>query len=630
MYALRRIVTAVTLAAGVLAVPAMPASAHTLDPDLVAAYALEEGTGGTVHDVSGNGHNGTVQDPQWVAGKLGRALGLDRGEDGADRTVIVPDAPGLRTASAMTLEIWAKPGAEYQPCTFVSKKIEGDDVSFRLGSDSFQLRAGGVVWNQDYGTILPPEWFHIAAVYDGTTLRLYGNGSEAFSMPAAGDIDFGGGPLMIGGGDDSCPDGAVDEIRLYRRALSPEEIARDMSRAVAPDPLSPRDLVADVSSETAQLTWTAPAEEGDVTGYEIHRSVWDNFTPSDETKVATVTGLTYTEGCVDRGEYFYRVAALDSLQARHATDRVSAFITMPDCPPGMPSISVTPFRGWAEVRAGGSHDERGVTGIQIHRSTERDFEPTEETLITTMPDGQEYADYLSEGDDYYYRAVAVDTASHLSEPSPVESVRISAPADLGESLYGAFAFEEGSGTTVRDSSGKRHDGTLTNGTWVEGKHGKGLRLAPGTWAVAPSFNADGEVTIAAWVKRNSSVRDFGGFLSHRASGSDNGLVLSAGDWWGSSRAYMDKLHNSPAVGPNLPAHVWHHMAATYDGKYLTLYINGEPIIRNQPGASFYGSSQLSISGTLLYDYGLVVDDVRTYNAALTPRQIKSIVDTPVS
>ncbi|MEV4113804.1 hypothetical protein [Nonomuraea sp. NPDC049695] len=62
MYALRRIVTAVTLAAGALAVPAVPASAHILDTDPVAAYGLEEGAGGTVHDVSGNGHDGTVQD----------------------------------------------------------------------------------------------------------------------------------------------------------------------------------------------------------------------------------------------------------------------------------------------------------------------------------------------------------------------------------------------------------------------------------------------------------------------------------------------------------------------------------------------------------------------------------------
>lgn len=177
-----------------------------------------------------------------------------------------------------------------------------------------------------------------------------------------------------------------------------EEIQLDMVKAVAPDPLAPRGLVADVSSQTAQLTWQAPAEGGDVSEYEIHRWWNEDFVPSDETRVATVTGLTYTEGCVERSSYFYRVVALDSLRARHATDIVSADITNPDCPPTVPTLRVQPFRGWAEVTADSS-DERGVVGVQIHRSTSWNFEPTEETLVATVRPGQRYADYLSE-DDY--------------------------------------------------------------------------------------------------------------------------------------------------------------------------------------------------------------------------------------
>jgi len=46
-----------------------------LDKDLVAYWTFDEGSGKTVKDMTGNGHNGKfVADPEWVDGKYGRAL----------------------------------------------------------------------------------------------------------------------------------------------------------------------------------------------------------------------------------------------------------------------------------------------------------------------------------------------------------------------------------------------------------------------------------------------------------------------------------------------------------------------------------------------------------------------------
>ena len=50
-------------------------AASTAVADLVAYYPLDEGSGDTATDASGNGHNGTLNgDPRWIAGKFGQAL----------------------------------------------------------------------------------------------------------------------------------------------------------------------------------------------------------------------------------------------------------------------------------------------------------------------------------------------------------------------------------------------------------------------------------------------------------------------------------------------------------------------------------------------------------------------------
>ncbi|HSJ74142.1 MAG TPA: LamG domain-containing protein, partial [Miltoncostaeaceae bacterium] len=80
------------------------------------------------------------------------------------------------------------------------------------------------------------KWTHLAATYGGARLRLYVNGTEVSSAPAGGRIRRSKGPLRIGGnsvGGDWFK-GVIDEVRIYRRALSRQQILRDMRRRVRP------------------------------------------------------------------------------------------------------------------------------------------------------------------------------------------------------------------------------------------------------------------------------------------------------------------------------------------------------------------------------------------------------------
>jgi hypothetical protein len=73
-------------------------------------------------------------------------------------------------------------------------------------------------------------WTHLALTYDGTTLCLYVNGVQVFSLARTGNLTASAHPLEIGG--DSILgqyfQGAIDEVRIYNQALSLSEIQADM------------------------------------------------------------------------------------------------------------------------------------------------------------------------------------------------------------------------------------------------------------------------------------------------------------------------------------------------------------------------------------------------------------------
>ena len=73
--------------------------------ELVAAYAFDETSGVTLHDLSGNANDGTVDGASWTGGHSGGALAFD----GTDDRVTIADSPSLDLTTGMTLEAWVRP-----------------------------------------------------------------------------------------------------------------------------------------------------------------------------------------------------------------------------------------------------------------------------------------------------------------------------------------------------------------------------------------------------------------------------------------------------------------------------------------------------------------------------------------
>jgi len=200
------------------------------EPNLVGWWQFDEGQGDTAADSSSYGNDGAISDNvSWVGGVCdGNALEF------SDGRVLIPDANELRPKTQLTVSAWvnyvwpqddfarilAKGANDYE--TF-SMEVDGDGLVFYVRDNVYYQ------YRRSYGPHLIDhnEWVHVAGTYDGSEVRCYLNGESGYSNYA--------GPIIlsqdtVGLGIGNAPDvprpfdGTIDEVRLYDRGLSSEEI----------------------------------------------------------------------------------------------------------------------------------------------------------------------------------------------------------------------------------------------------------------------------------------------------------------------------------------------------------------------------------------------------------------------
>ena len=185
-------------------------------------------------DLVGNNSGTLVNGATYAPGKVGQAFAFN----GASQFVSVPDSPLLNPTNALTIEGWVCMTAESATANVIvaSKENPYGTRQYQLSIMQVQgqwffrpavmVPAGFSTFN---GTmpVQTNTWYHVAATYDGTALRLYVNGVFDGSMAATGPISVTTNPFRIGS-DEVGPwnlIGRVDELSLYGRALSAPEIA---------------------------------------------------------------------------------------------------------------------------------------------------------------------------------------------------------------------------------------------------------------------------------------------------------------------------------------------------------------------------------------------------------------------
>jgi glucose/arabinose dehydrogenase len=209
-------------------------------PNLVAAYAFDEGTGSTASDASGNLNTGTISNPVWVTGRYGNALQFN----GFTDWVTVADANTLDLTNAITIEAWVFPTSDPTGWRSIVAKEQTDGLAYYLYASSrgTNVPATGVFVSGAERTLTGGTrlaintWAHIAATYNGTIQRLYVNGVQVSTRNQTGTAAVSTGVLRIGGNNPFGEffKGLIDEVRIYNKVLTQAQIQTDMNTPITP------------------------------------------------------------------------------------------------------------------------------------------------------------------------------------------------------------------------------------------------------------------------------------------------------------------------------------------------------------------------------------------------------------
>lgn len=211
------------------------------NPGPVLHLTFDEGSGATARDASPGARNGVIHgQPQWADGKAGKALLFD----GKDDYVEIADIQGIDFNKSFTITAWVKSGADDDSSRTIITNVRGTEE--RKGFAVFDDRKLHTINvyrttadQSNYESGLPgffekDLWVHMAVVadFEGNMLRIYKDGAPAAAAKRS-DVrrnNWNSGKMLRIGAELRKPKaplyftGAIDEVRIYQRALSPAEI----------------------------------------------------------------------------------------------------------------------------------------------------------------------------------------------------------------------------------------------------------------------------------------------------------------------------------------------------------------------------------------------------------------------
>ncbi len=284
-------------------------------------------------------------------GAVGKAFNFD----GANRYVEVPDSANLSLTGPLTLEARIKLNSNSTQQAIIEKydvpglngylmRIQGGKLAAAMCNPTLAGAQSGVIGAT---TVTTGVWHHVAAVYDGTTLKVYLDGVLDGSVPANFAPTNGAASLKIGArGDDAATrfNGLIDDARIYNRALTEAEIQTLMVYDTTPPVITPAVTgnqgdnnwyrsnvqvswtvadgesnvdssdgcgVSNVTTDTAGVTFTCTATSLGGTSTQTVTIKRDS-TPPNMLKTATLNGNPYNGGWTNQ-DVFVNFDCTDSL-----------------------------------------------------------------------------------------------------------------------------------------------------------------------------------------------------------------------------------------------------------------------------------------------------------------------------
>ena len=609
------------------------------DAGLVGYWKLDDEGTGTAFDYSGNDRHGTINgSPQFVPGLFGQAMEFTGDPD----YVNIGGYKGLLGGHAFSIAAWIKTSANGEIVGW-GNNTATERVEFRVSE--YRLRVEHGSGNRQGDTVVADnQWHHVAlTVEENSTISypqviLYVDGEDdtrtgtdvdAFNIVENFDLSI----ARQYNGANRWFIGLMDEVRVYDRVLSAEEI-----RNLAVPPMAHKPVPADgaVHSDTWISVDFSPG--GGAASHDVYFS--ENFADvdsgaeaaflgnqNDTNFVVGFAGFPYSEGLVPGTDYYWRVDEVEADATKRRGDiwsfTIPAFTaTKPNPPDGgrfvapdvtltwMPSIDVK----FHNVFFGDNFDDvNNASGRRPNADAAYDPGPLEFNKV------------------YYWRVDEFGgTTTHRGD---VWSFRTEPVTPIYDpDLVGWWKLDDDGSGFITDSSGYGHHGTLGGDPlWVAGFDGDALEFDnAGDFVSIDGYKGimgTNPFTITAWIKTatNGQMISWGGTgAGQRVEFRVNGGRLRFDTSGGNVQGDTDVLDNQ-----------WHHVAltvqanATISSGDVSFYLDGQDDTRTSSDTDVLNlTSNFDVQIGQMYDlsssrwYIGLIDDVRIYSKILTPEEIE--------
>jgi len=220
--------------------------------------------------------------------------------------------------------------------------------------------------------------------------------------------------------------------------------------------------------------------------------------------------------------------------------------------------------------------------------------------------------------------------------------KIATPA-LSDGLVGYWNFDEGGGLTAYDRSGNLNHGTLTNmdadTDWTDGQLGGALDFDGSNDYVEVGdtnvLDISSSFSISVWILKGSNTGYDMILMKTPDQNNANYYITTTSDEIAMGFTDVPANWNECATSAtNIVTSAWYHLVGVFDddGNTQTIYVNSlsqavtgtcAPAVSPQTnaGSIYVGESQLSGGGEW---FDGIIDDVRIYNRALTPTEVRRL------
>ncbi len=503
-----------------------------------------------------------------------------------------------------------------------------------------------------------------------TFTTLYADGHENtthieicynLALWSLGTIDECSGEVALGKirvhstGQFNSPGAARDVYRKLEAILSLDpltsQITIDSIKEIAfvlPVPDAPSDLAGNaVSSSQIDLTWTDNSD--DEISFTLQRSLSEDSGFSTVATLDPDTTSYSNTGLAGDTTYYYRIKSTNSFGDSAYSDTVEVIIGAfpPDAPSGLTLGSYSA----SQVTVSWTDNSNNEDAFIVQRSTDGS---TYSTVATTSVNALSYSDTsVSAMAFYYYRVKAVNGTGDSAYTGVVNVMTPPPACGGGECLILYWPFDEGSGTTINDSSGYGYTGkTYASPTWISGKKNGALSFS-GSARVEETHNVAHTVinvtdtfSVSMWIKPTTTraghyfLWPTHGMSWTRGSNdyvADRGMGVSAG-----TDGVCVVTHtggSAPCIinwNGSITSSDWTHIVVTFGGGTAKLYVDS--VLQSSvsaganvhPGSGGYDRYYHSggVGGGPWGNSAGSVDEFRIYNKTLNQSEVNNLYNNP--